>query len=205
MDRMEHKLLLWTGQKGFFTARGAPTAFCCGCLGCLAEWVVCTVGVSSERFACSEKMSCCCHFPAPADVGCYRPLGAVGPGKQCWTQSVTTLTGEEFHVYLLKASYEFVYLFLIHSKWILHKCFIVMIVTVTYKTTLGSFFQHFRFIYVHTAKPENPTLLSHCFFWKSFQILLKSRCYCSHFLFSQMQKTILEWTSNDIFCFQGDV
>lgn len=39
-----------------------------------------------------------------------------------------------------------------------------MIVTVTYKTALGLFFQHFRFNYVYTAKAENPTLLSRCFF-----------------------------------------
>lgn len=75
---------LWTGQKGHFTAGGAATArwagreqsaLCCGCLSCLAHWVVCAVGASSESFGCLKEMSCCCYFPALTDARCYKPLG----------------------------------------------------------------------------------------------------------------------------------
>lgn len=73
-----------------------------------------------------------------------------------------------------------------------------------YKATLASFVQHFRINCVCTAKPENLTLISLCFLKNLPGSCLQVGVLLT-FLSSQIQKAVLEWTSTDTFCFQGDV
>lgn len=183
---------------------GGNPVFCCSYICCLADWVVCGGLVWKFHVLESDEEALLSFF---SPYGC-KVLWA------SWTCGTWEAGVDRVHT---RAWLHFPHLSANNLLRIFSTCSYLiqgflkgsyttasLWWTMTYKATLGSFVQHFRINCVCTAKPENPTLLSLCFFENLPGSCLKVGVLFTSFSF-QIQKAILQWTFNDIFCFQGDV